>query len=476
VARTQRLWKEMKRIARQTARLLMLLGALLAFCPPGPVAADSLEWVEPQALNIADIAGQVPDQVLVGNIVAYNGAGGIARFLSSQIEGDLLRITVRLDPRREWCGDRWITNFTTLGQRPLYDHMPSTTPESWVRVYEHGRELTSQILWINYVDHTNVTPLTDASAWDRYPNQPDIEHKHTVYGSSLASGPDGAYVPANTGGEITLPGDRPVLTATFTYRAATPARVTYLGAQEATFQTYIGPCSAGDMGLFASLVTQLQARYPGIRHPRIPLDVPSGANYVMFTYPPMDYDVYATVYDGSDPHNNMMRPIAGTVRLAPDEAMLSQNLTHGGAFPLNVAWQDADQSAGPYLSVMRDVDRITPPEYFVPPGVAYDPCFRDGACSEQLLTLIYEQPIPIRIIYLGVTTDTGVVEAIPLRAADDPRYPIMGLTQAGLAEQAIAPPDGDYVAYVPLLVRPLDVARPAGYFESSSGRMVGYVE
>ncbi len=456
-------------------RLLLVLGILCLACPAAPVAADTPEWVEPQALNIADIAGQVPDSALVGNIVAYNGAGGIARFLSSDMDGDQLRIHVRLDTRRLWSGDHWLTYATTLGQRPLYDHVASTTPASWVRLYADGQEVTDQILWLNYLDHTNVTPTTDASAWDRYPNQIDLAHKHTIYCASMASGPDGVYVPANTGGEIVLPGDHPVMTATFTYNVQTPANVSYLGTQETAFQTYIGPCSAGDMGLFASLVTQMQARYPGIRHPRITLDIPVGANYVMFTYPPMDYDVYATVYDGSDPNNNMMRPIAGTVRLAPDEAMLSQNLTHGGAFPLDVAWQDADQSAGPYLSLMRNIDRITPPEYFVPPGVPYDPCFRDGACSDSLLDLIYTQPIPISIIYLSVSVSTGGMDAIPLRAADDPRYPVMCL-QEGLVVTAVAPPSGNYVAYVPLLTRPLDVTRPAGLFEPESGRMVAYVD
>ena len=232
------------------------------------------------------------------------------------------------------------------------------------------------------------------------------------------------------------------------------------------------------MGAFSALVRQLWARFPAVRHSRIPLDAPAGANYIMFNYRPMDYDIYSTAdYAVNDPRSNLYRPIAGTVRLAPDDAMLSQNLNHGGAFPLEVAWQDADQSAGPFLSLLPSVDRFTPPEFFVLPGTPYDTCFRDGGCSIALLDRIYDASEPIRVIYLQVTPNVVNQEPVALKAADDPRSPVMSVGMA-LAE-ATSTETYSVSVYLPIVTRRVPewtgVPRPAGVFEPSSGRMVGYL-
>jgi hypothetical protein len=462
-----------------TVSLMIVLAVGLGLPPPAAAQAPAWpDWMEPQALNIVDMAGQVPDEVLSGMTIAWDG-GGVVRFVSSEVDGDWLRIHVRLDTRRLRSGSGWVTQFGLLGQRPVVDHVSSTAPESWVRVYEGSREVTSELLHCTYVVPPRSSPSTDASVWTRYP-----ENVRIIYPADMPLGTHGRYVPANTGGEVALPGDRPVLTATFTVRRPAAARVTYLGTQDASFQSFIGPCSDGDMGGFGALVNQLRALTGGaVRHPRIGLNIPAGANYIAFNYRPMDYDIYTVAdYDVHDPNSNLFRPIAGTVRLAPDEGMLSQNLNHGGAFPLLAAWQDADQSAGPYLSLLPPVDRITPPEYFVLPGTPYNACFRDGGCSTDLLQSIYNDSEPIHIVYLKVTPTITDQRPIPLKAADDPRSPAMGITatqEAAAAVAAVPAATGRFRVYLPGLSRqvPLwtDVPRPAGIFEPTSGRMVGYL-
>jgi hypothetical protein len=203
---------------------------------------------------------------------------------------------------------------------------------------------------------------------------------------------DGRHIPANLGGVVVLEGDHPILTGVFAVRPANRPQVTYVSQQQATFQSYIG---VGSVGAFQPLMQQLRRRYRD-RHPRIPLNIPPGANYILFVYPPMPFDVYDAT------GNNLQRPIGGTVRLAPDEGMLSQDLMHSGAFPLQAAWQDADQSAGPYLSALPPIDRTTPPEYVVPAGIPYDPCFLRGDCSDTILRQIYESTMSMRIVYLRV--------------------------------------------------------------------------
>jgi hypothetical protein len=434
---------------------------LLLLPTPHPAAAQTPEWVEPQALNIVDIAGQGFDEALEGLIVAYSSAGGLARFVSSEETDGLLHVTVRIDTRRfPSATDGWYTQFTTLGQRAQGDHMGSTVPEGWVRVYDGDRELTEDIRWLFYVEGILRTPETDASAGNRYP---------VLYTTDLPLEEHGRRMPANMGGELALIGDLPVVTAVYTFPRPTFTAAAHLGTQWTEFPSYIAPPDGG-AGLIRPLVEQMYARYGaevgGVRHPRIPLQVPTGANYVLFHYPPMLMDVYDQSRD------NLERPTPGTVRLAPDEGMLSTDMVHGGAFPLRVVWQDADQSAGPYLSILPPVDRVTPPEFFLPPGFSYDPCYERGDCSADLLQRIFDARTPLGIIYLNVQTRRQGTVAVPLRMADDPRRP------AAVAAFAPAQAGGDHTLYLPLIFSPPAAGGgefPVGVFDAESGRMVGYV-
>ena len=80
---------------RRAACLIGLV--LLAFLGSAFYAiADEPSWVEPRALNIVDIAGQVPDWVLENNIVAFSHIGGLALFVSYEGDGGLVGVNVPL--------------------------------------------------------------------------------------------------------------------------------------------------------------------------------------------------------------------------------------------------------------------------------------------------------------------------------------------------------------------------------------------
>ena len=454
----------------RTVMVVVLVGLLLGTAASG-VAADSVEWTEPQALNIVDIAGQVPDSVLAGHIVSYSGGGGVVLYESAQVISDTLQITVQASPRYvDWWGGAYV--FNTLGQMPNYDHIASTMPAATVRLYLNSQDITDNVMQVEYLDPGPTTPTTNAADWYRYP-----EAKHTVSGASLLSS-EGLNLPANMGGSIYVlyqPADTSAevwITAVYTLPVPDVVTVEYLGHQTQTFQSFLGDYSPGDAGSIEPLVQQLRAIYED-RHPRIYINAPSGTNYVLFNYPTAEFDIYAS----SD--ENRYRSIGGTVRLAPDNAMLSQNLQHGGAFPLNLVYQDADQSAGPYLSLLPQVDRFTPPEYFVLPGVEFDSCFYTGDCSLAKLEEIYDATAEISVVYLKATPNSSQVQAVSLRAADT-NY-VVGVSEVKLTSKAevVVNAPAAYRVFIPLILRqvPLaaDVDHPAGLFELDSGRMVGYV-
>ena len=321
--------------------------------------AQAPAWIEPRALNIVDIAGRVPDQALAGHIIAY-GQNGLSQFISSDLDGATLRITVRFYPR--WDSTWKKSRLPLLGKMASMDFMASVAPASWLRLYENGTDITGQSRpTAEYYEPALISAQTSAAAWIRYPGQ---WRTLVNYPYHLATG---IALPANWGGNVKLWNDRPELTGVFTVVVDEYApRVTYLGMQQETFRSYVG---VGAVGYLQPLMDQMRSRYRD-RHPRIMLNIPAGANYVLFNYPPMPFDVSTPT--GMD---NLFRPSGGTVRLAPDSTRLSQDLVHGGAFPLLTAWQDADQSPGPYLSRLTSIDRATPPEYVVLPGTAYNPLF-----------------------------------------------------------------------------------------------------
>jgi hypothetical protein len=471
--------KRCRRILR-IATVLMTLGILALPRPFATVKAATPPWVEPRALSIVDMAGQVPDAALAGHVISHANPGGLARFEASSWVGNKLRIQVRAFPRFRWSPAEggWVTDGPLLGHRPVLDHMSASVPEASLRVYADGVDITDQVVYYGYMRPTLTLPVSG-------PGDPRYDTGNVIAEPPRPIPPDGMPIPANWGGSFTIRAVHPTLTLVWTLTPTARPTIRYVGEESFSYPSYIGP---GYTGWFEPLMRQMRARYAD-RHPRFMLRVPPEANYVLFVYEPQPYDLDTGYWarDHALYAQNKGQPVAGTVRLSPGEGMLSQDLTHGGAFPLDVWWQDADQSAGPYLSVFtsstRPIDRMTPPEFVVLPGTPYHACFEDGNCPASVLQDIYDRRATIKVVYLQVDPIYTGVQAIPLRMVASNWHPGLATSSDIWGSPAMSAPALRWPVrtLLPLVLTPhahrppLPTERPLGFFDPASGRMVGYL-
>jgi hypothetical protein len=450
-------------------------GVVLAFlfltCDPGLATCDlrPVPWIEPRSLNISNLVGQVPDDLLKGVIISAYPWDGIVQFDSSSVVGDTVVITTTIHGRLHSGG----TYLGCLGQVPRSDEMGSAAPLSFLKVYTpDGSDITSHITHGNYWPATLTQPLAGTATWaGRYDNLP----------LTIRQSDQGLELPANVGCDLHITGSFTELIGVFTLqRPSTIPVVEVVGTQAATYWSYIG---VGEVGRFRPLMNQLQALYPD-RHSYIGMSIPPGANYIFAVYQPMPGDYTGVPYDASDPNRSL--PSAGTTRLRASK--LSGDLSNSGAFPLNIAWQDADltPSSATYLPVQRDPSKFTAPEFVIPPGVAYDDCFIFGTCSSDVLAEIYNTRASITLVYLSVSPPTSGCELIPLKFAgpywapggENPASPAPPLSPplGGMKGGAASGSAGMYTVYLPALSKSPDLSQcPCGYF-NAEGQMIGYVD
>ena len=163
------------RRALSTALLLLCLlaGAPAAASSPTSRSAaapsNTPAWVEPRALNIVDLAGQVPDDVLAGHIVCYGNPGGLVTYSSASWQGGKLRITVTVYPRFHYESAQfgWVSKVSTLAHKPVFDRPSSSMPASHVRLYDGARDVTEDVLYIAHMDPSLGQPV-DAAGDPRY--------------------------------------------------------------------------------------------------------------------------------------------------------------------------------------------------------------------------------------------------------------------------------------------------------------------
>ena len=245
--------------------------------------------------------------------------------------------------------------------------------------------------------------------------------------------------------------------------------VEVVGIQPATFKSYIG---VGEVGRFRPLMDQLQAIYAE-RHTYINMLFPPGADYVFAVYQPMPGDYTGAPYDASDPNRSL--PSAGTTRLRASK--LSGDLSNSGAFPLQIAWQDADltSSSALYLPEQRNPSKFTAPEFVIPPGMAYDDCFIFGTCSNDVLAEMYDIDAPITLVYLSVSAPKSGCELIPLKFAG-PYWEPGVENPTPPARMVASDSTGTYTVYLPSLSKSPDLSQcPCGYF-NAEGQMIAYVD
>jgi hypothetical protein len=231
-------------------------------------------------------------------------------------------------------------------------------------------------------------------------------------------------------------------------------------------------------------MSQLQARY-GSRNWRIPLSIPSGAKAFLLKFPPMSGDAYADQHFGP-PYVNADRPTGGTYRLGSGAA-LSFDMVTSAAFPLTVTWQDADQASGSiFLPHLVSPYELEAPEYVLPAGMAYSPCYTQGNCPPAVLDEIYQKVMSLEITYLHVQGPPIEVQWTSLRMAG-PSWRLdaqnatstdiaAGLSEATITNKGDTPP-ALHVQFLPLVMRDPWIPcpeRPCGAFDWQ-GRLVDIV-
>lgn len=440
----------------------------------GPTDSATLEWFEPRGLNIVDLVGQVPEKYLAGSIISYTPGYGIVRYASGQRIGNTVVVTTTVFPRFVVDGNWNASMFGCLGQPAKIDQLGSVSPPTTIRIWNGAQDITREASLYYYVPAGLTKPI-------RNPVQSEQQNLYRYYespmqNSSFTSSGE-LIMPANMGCEIMLSyRNYPQLTVVFKAEAPPVIAVTVSGYQDFVFHSYLG---VGYGGHLSSLVNQLRgAGYPD-RHEKLPLAIPAGANYFWLNFPPMPADAYTAF--PNNPTANIDRPTAGTYRfvIAPG---LSVDHVNSMGLPLYGHWQDSSQAGGQYLNYTREPLLLAVPEYFLPPGVSYQPCMTYGGCSADLLKQVYNTTATMRALYLRVERTATTLNRYATQMVGPAWSPT--LTTATEYDVRHAPDNiiFNHFTFLPLLLRtiPPDDASGCsllggcGWF-TADGRMVNYI-
>ncbi len=435
-------------------------------------------WLEPRAISVVDLVGLVPDEHLRDAIVTFTGGAGILQYIEGSRSGNTVTIRVRVSPRYPQPG-MGTTTMNCLGKRALHDEWPIFVPASTARIYSGGRDITHQAFAVWHYETGLIQPSGNAF-------NPEGRYKEYEDRQSLATfAEDGTLLlPANSGCTIFLFGEHADMTAEFRFEVESRIKVEYLGSQTETFRSYVG---IGEAGVLEPLQQQLINRFTE-RHDKFFLTVPPGADYVFVKYPPTP----VSPYSGSH-IENIVLPSSGTYRLANGDKDLSVDHTASAGIPYLGQWLDADIEKHKgvtvgvdYLMPLPAIDTIASPEYFVPEGIAFDPCMLNGTCSNTLLREIFNKQMQLVIHYYRIERISGELVRIPLRQVGrewQPRHASVGESDVAADEaEAVAPATSTFppLLYLPVLTNwqasPPDdpTGCPCGWF-TADGRMLDYV-
>jgi hypothetical protein len=263
------------------------------------------------------------------------------------------------------------------------------------------------------------------------------------------------------------------VTAFFTLQAPQRIVISPLGSQTFDVHSYVGPGSAG---ILEPLSSQLSDRF-GRRHDKPVMTVPAQSDFVLVNYPPTPVDPYVTPPDFNDG-----LPGSGTYRFERPQGGLTIDHVNSMALPTVGQWQDGDQSGGDWLPWLSPLLRLTAPEYFVPPGIAYDPCMRRGDCPDGLLEAIYNTTYSISAHYYRIDriTNSGL-HRIPLRQVGPGWSPSASSSGANNSAPVLLEHQSP-LYYLPIIqigqpfVPPVDPTDgcPCGWFDPG-GRMVDFI-
>jgi hypothetical protein len=453
--------------------VLVLAGLALILVRPGalalPPAPEQINptWLEPRGLSVVEMVGQIDDKELDGAILSYGDGDGIVVYDAGRRLGSTVVVTATLYPRLDLAPVYYeeLTQFGCLSQAPHYDHLGSIVPTSTLRVYDTGgREVTSEIVYMTVTRMDRRLPLADSTEPFRYPQQ--------SYGPNrplpLPLGPAGLEIPASSGCSIIIPGANYYpLTGVFRLELEGVPQVELVGRQEEIFQSYIGQ---GWLGIFQPLMDQLRAAYDD-RHGRILLAIPPGADFFLLKFPPMPGDPYTDCC--SLPYLNAERLSAGTYRLSNQTPSLSTDLVFSAGFALGRTWQDTDQvpPQSEFLPTFEPITEMAPPEYVIPAGTPFDPCFTQGGCPDGVLQQIHDAGMALEILYFRVDRPGQGGEWLPLHLAGPAWMPPVG-EEVPVPTLVASEVLTGHVTYLPLIVAP-PPANPLGWFDEL-GRMLDF--
>jgi hypothetical protein len=370
--------------------------------PADSASADALDWLEPRGLSVVDLVGQVPEDQLSGSILVFTEAG-VARYVQGSRQGDKVTIEVSLADFQTPL----FTEIPCLGRRPIYDEWPVAVPPSEMRVFSAGVDISDQALgtmW--YFPAAQAQPIRGSRASggpaERYAEDQNAPLNRTASGALV--------IPANMGCKLFFPLGIQNLTAEFVFDYPQQIQVDVLGSQTFTFRSYVGP---GGAGRIQSLAQQMADRYDD-RNDTFSLTVPAGADYLWLNYPPSPVSAYASATSSLD--HNIRLPSSGTYRAVDSNGSKSVDHVVSMGLPLNAQWTDADLAGDSWLQQMNTIKQISAPEYFVPPGVNYDPCMMNGGCSDALLEQIHNMEAQMTLYYYRVRRlQSSSLTMVPLR-------------------------------------------------------------
>lgn len=431
-----------------------------------PASPSAIDWLEPRGLSIVDMVGLVPEEHLNNAILAFDQ--GIVQYESGQRNGNTVTINVRIYPN--FYDNGAVALFNCVGQSAFFDQWPVAVPESSVRFYSGNQDVTQKIVHVQYWVTGQIQPIRNPhdSPAERYPSA-QITSPTFVNGA--------LQLPANSGCRLRMAGGYDDLTAQYTFTTASPIQIEALGSQTFSFQSYIGP---GEAGRLNSLRSQMEARWPGIRHDKFPLTIPAGADYAFVNYPPTP--VMPNPF--GDIERNQRQPASGTYRFSTGvDNVLSVDHTASMGMPIFGQWQDSGQAWGTtFLPFFKGTAILASPEYFVPTGIGYDPCMTNGGCPESLLNAIYNATMSMTIYYYRVTRTQGGLNRIPLRQVGSEWSPGRSANIAEREAITAAKVVNETQIYLPL-IQSVTVSEPepddptgcpCGWFDSI-GRMFDYI-
>ena len=379
----------------------------------------SAGWLEPRGINVADLVGILPEDVLRDAIVTWDVDNGVAQYESGSRQGNNVSLSVKYGVSNK-------NELFCLGKTVTEDEYPSPVLAMSMRVFDGNTDVTTRV-----ANTFRYSPISDNT---QPVGPPNTRFRYAeVENATIQRNTNGSIqLPANTGCNFTVTGA--ALTnprAEFTFESPVYFSATPIYRTQATFHSYVGG-GAGGTGNhnFNSLQAQMSGKY-GFRHDGWKPDIINGdplriqlfeADYVFVNFPPQPVNPWAhgAVAPGSGSHRFMFS----------NGSWSYQSVDHSTTtlMPFHTQWRDVDQSGSVQFLPTQTIfdrlhadfpyqtwDEIKAPEYFLPPGVPYNSCMTNGGCSDAILASVFNASYQVDISFYKVERIYPDLVQIPLK-------------------------------------------------------------